>query len=68
MLAEELILAIGVLCKVHYSNGLIPAETKISCIEEYVNCAVGPNGKIERSKFKECREKYKDGVVQGESK
>lgn len=68
MTPAELTLIIGVLCNTNYSNGLIPKETKIACIESYANCAIGPNGVIDRKVFKACREKYKDGVFQGESK
>lgn len=54
----ELILVISVLCKTNITNLSMPKEDKIVCIEQFVNCLVGPNGEYAKDKLKTCEAKY----------
>ena len=54
----EVMLIIGVLCKLNVTNVVMPKEEKISCIEFFTNCLVGSNGIYLKNELKSCERKY----------
>lgn len=57
MTQEALVAAIALICK--FNNPLIKLPAKEQCLEQMVNCTVGPSGKIvTEKKVKECGEKW----------
>lgn len=54
MTIAQLALIISVVCKLNYSNGIIPEEQKLDCIDRMVNCSVKEGGKIDKEVVKEC--------------
>jgi hypothetical protein len=57
---NEILLVIGVLCNLNTTNVIMPKEEKISCIEHFTNCLVGPNGTYLSKERANCESKWKN--------
>lgn len=57
---NEIVLIIGILCKTNVTNVVMPKEEKISCVEFFANCLVGPNGIYLKKERANCEQKYEN--------
>lgn len=57
---NEVLLIIGVLCKLNVTNVTMPKDEKIMCIEHFSNCLIGSNGKYLKDELKNCERKYEN--------
>lgn len=53
----EFMAAVQLLCGFHQHDFVGNRETKIACMENYVNCAITNDKSVDRKIFKQCRTK-----------
>ena len=65
MTMSHFIAAVSLLCGFHRHDFIGDRDTKLACMEDYVNCAVlADKDKVDKDRFKICKEKFKKPPTQ----